>query len=54
MDGLMQMRKIDMLGDLEEHILADISEWAVEKYGIAAMSMLPQDLATQYWKEQLE
>jgi hypothetical protein len=43
-----------MLGDLEEQILTDISEWAVRKYGIVAMNMLPQDLATQYWKEQLE
>jgi hypothetical protein len=50
----MRMRMMDMLGDLEEQILADISEWAVRKYGIAAMNMLPQDLANQYWKEQFE
>ena len=48
------MRMNDMMGDLEEQILADISEWAVRKYGIAAMSMLLQDLANQYWKEQFE
>jgi hypothetical protein len=42
------------MSEFEEEILAEISQWAFSKYGIAAMTMDPQNLSKEFWKEKLE
>ena len=42
------------MSDFEESVLKEISDWAVKKYGAAAIGMEHYVLAEEYWKEKLE